>query len=143
MMPKLKELRLACCSRENDSAWQLVKEAFQRDYKEFVNLSSSDVDEGSASSRPWGQDEVNGLPETAASRSPWNVSGRFPHEEQEDAYRFGYAAYHHFGGREEWNAETEAHLRQNWGDEDDWQTHRLAVRHGWFYAKDQARFLSR
>lgn len=133
------ELRMTCCSHQDDPAWQLVSEAFRRDWKRFADISS-----GESAHRHCPPNNVtenfSDEPVIRTSNGPDTIEPvAFRNEKQEEAYRFGYAAYRHFCGGEEWNSETEAILRQNWGDEEDWQAHRLAIRHGWLFAKDQAR----
>lgn len=48
-------------------------------------------------------------------------------EKDEQAYRYGYAAYRHWG--DDWNDETESSMRKEWGEED-WPANREAIRRG-------------
>jgi hypothetical protein len=120
-------------TRDDDSAWERVKEAFRRDWKQTKHDFGGDEPD-------LNQDVDDTVAQATGSRRipPTNVPNceeDVYNEHHEPAYRYGYAAYRHHGSRSDWNAETEAMLRRDWGDESDWPEVRPAIRRGWYYAK--------
>jgi hypothetical protein len=53
----------------------------------------------------------------------------------EPAYRYGFAASRHYGAKSDWNDQTEAQLRKEWGSETEWEQRREAIRRGWTFGK--------
>jgi hypothetical protein len=47
-------------------------------------------------------------------------------------------SYRHHGMNRDWDAEMESKLRNDWGDDTDWQQHRAAVRRGWLFGKNES-----
>jgi len=137
-MSAIREFRPSWYTDEDDNAWQRVKAAFRRDWRQTKH------DFGGK--EPDLKQNVNDTIAQASGSKPI-PSGNTPNrtDEMDDpynatnevAYRFGYAAYRHHGAGCEWDTDLETRLRKDWKNDADWQKHRAAVRHGWFYAKKQ------
>jgi len=125
-------------SPEDDTAWQRVKHAFQRDWQQTKHdLGGEEPDLGQSASDTVAQ--ATGSKPIPSNSIPVTVTGDeyddVFDENDETAYRYGFAAYRHLGG--EWNTATIERLRKDWGDDADWEQNCAAVRQGWFYAKNQ------
>ena len=123
---------------EDDSAWERVKTAFRRDWKQTkhdfgadepnLNQQVGDTISQAAGSKPIPQDNV-------PTPHPEEIDEDVYREVDEPAYSYGYAAFRHFGNECEWCEETETRLRNDWSDKADWESRRRSVRRGWEYAK--------
>jgi len=118
--------------KDYDSAWERVKKAFRRDWKQTKH------DFGGKE-----PDLKQGLTDTvkqAAGKEPIPPANEPNYEEAEPAYRFGYGARQHYGEQyPAWNARLEDQLRQDWSagrTADDWNRYRTSVRQGWDYTDD-------
>jgi hypothetical protein len=131
----IKRPRPSWYTRDDDSAWDRVKEAFRRDWQQTKHDFggdepdlNQDVDDTVAQAT--GANAIPPAnvpsPEPKQADEPYNAS-------HEPAYRYGYAAYRHYGHAGDWNAEREAMFEKDWGEE--WSDVRPAIRRGWFYAK--------
>jgi len=128
-------------TREDESAWERVKEAFRRDWRQTKhdfggNEPNLNQQVGDTISQATGSKPIPSkyTPTPKATDEPQDMYD----EHDEDAYRYGYAAFRHHGATCEWNAETESKLGNEWGDATDWPQHRQAVKRGWFFAKNQS-----
>jgi hypothetical protein len=114
-------------TREHDSAWERVKEAFQRDWEQTKHDFGGD--------EPDLDQDVDDTVGQAVGSRPIPPPGQPNFSEYEDAFRFGYGAQQHYGSRySEWNEDLERELRRDFGDSD-WDRCRPAIRHGWDYDK--------
>ena len=111
-------------SEEHESAWERVKAAFRRDWQQTKHDFGGDAPN-------LNQDVPDTVGQAAGTRPipPENVSN---FEDNEPAYRFGYAAHrYHRTGFPEWNTELEQRLQADWGT--DYDRYRTAIRQGWDY----------
>jgi hypothetical protein len=112
-------------SKEYDSAWQRVKQAFRRDWEQTKHDFG-----GKAADLNQNVDDTVGQ---AAGSRPIPPAGEPNFEEYEPAFRFGYGARKHYGSRyPTWNESLEKELRTEFGDED-WKRNEPAIRRGWDY----------
>ena len=124
-------------SDEDDTAWTRIKAAFQRDWQQTKHDFGSDEpdldqDLGDTVSQAIGDSPIP--PENVKTPPHANAVSDDYLEDDEPAYRYGYAASRHYQDRE-WCPETEAILKSDWGDQTDWQRHSNAVRRGWTYGR--------
>ena len=125
---------------EDDTAWSKIKAAFRRDWQQTkhdfggkepnLNQQVGDTVSQAAGSKPI---PPGNMPTPHASKTSESRVIDEYREEDEPAYRYGYAAYRHLGN--EWNDDTEANLRREWGDETEWERRREAIRRGWTFGK--------
>jgi len=130
-------------THDDDSAWDKVKEAFQRDWRQTkhdfggnepdLNQQVTDTVSQAAGREPIPKGSTPN-PKKASSADTDDVYDA----NHEDAYRYGYAAYRHHGADRDWDAQMESRLRDDWGDEGEWQQHRAAVRRGWMFGKNES-----
>lgn len=123
---------------EDDSAWEKVKAAFRRDWTQTkhdfgadepdLNQRAADTVRQAAGSKAIPPDRVK-TPHADDRRSEIYL------DDEEPAYRYGYAASRHFD--QGWDEGLEGTLRDDWGDESAWERHRHAVRRGYLYGKNQ------
>jgi len=116
-------------SQEYDTAWDRVKAAVQRDWdqtKHDFGGHEPDTKQGAG-------DTVA----QAAGKESIPPRGVPTYEEVESAYRFGYGARRHYGGRfTTWNADLETQLAQDWettypNESEAWARYQPVVRRGW------------
>jgi len=139
-MATLQQPRPAWYSNEDDSAWERIKEAFRRDWRQTkhdfggkepdLNQQVGDTVSQATGSKP--------IPAANAKTPHPAPASEAYSEADEPAYRFGYAAYRHYGKRSDWGDATEAQLESDWGDKADWQRRRAAVQRGWLYGKSRS-----
>ena len=123
---------------EDDTAWGKVKAAFQRDWIQTkhdfggnepnLNQQVGDTISQAAGSKP--------VP-PANSKTPHSADGKLDayNDDDEAAYRYGYAASRHF--ESDWDGAAESELQSDW-DESEWERRREAIRHGWAYGKEES-----
>ncbi|WP_063710440.1 hypothetical protein [Schlesneria paludicola] len=123
---------------EDDSAWSKVQAAFRRDWKQTkhdfggnepnLNQQVGDTISQAAGSKP--------IPPGNA-KTPHSNDGKLDayNDDDEPAYRYGYAASRHFNS--EWDDKTEAALRKDFGDSTEWERRQAAIRRGWAYGKNK------
>ncbi len=123
---------------EDDSAWEKIKAAFQRDWKQTKHDFGGDQPD-------LNQHVGDTISQAAGSQPipPGNVPTRSDAADEYDAadepaYRYGYAASRYYADRPEWNDEFETVLQQDWQDQDEWQRRRQAVRRGFMYGRTQS-----
>lgn len=134
-MATMQRMRPAWYTPEDDSAWERVKAAFQRDWeqtKHDFGAKSPDLDQqvGDTVSQAAGSKPIP--PDNMPTPHPEDSAYR---DADEPAYKYGYAAYRHFGNQFDWSDDVEMRLQNDWDDERDWELNRHAVRRGWDYAK--------
>lgn len=124
---------------EDDTAWAKVKAAFQRDWKQTkhdlggnepnLNQQVGDTISQAAGSSP--------IP-PGNTKTPHSDDGMLDayNDDDEPAYRYGYAASRHF--ESDWDDQTETTLRDDFGDASEWEKRRDAIRRGWVYGKDKS-----
>jgi hypothetical protein len=116
-------------SKDNDSAWDNVKEAFRRDWDQTKHDFGGNPPDLK-------QDVPDTVKQAAGKQTipPPNVPN---FEEQEPAFRFGYGARQHYGkDYPTWDNRLERTLQKDWspsGDEDNWNRYSKAVRRGYEY----------
>jgi len=130
--------RPAWYTAEDDTAWGKIKAAFRRDWTQTkhdlganepnLNQQVGDTVSQAAGSKP--------VPPGNA-KTPHTKDGQLEsyNDDDEPAYRYGYAASRHF--ESDWDDATEASLQEDW-DETEWQRRRAAIRRGWSYGKDES-----
>lgn len=128
-------------SSEDDTAWEKVKAAFRRDWQQTkhdfggntpnLNQQLTDTVSQAAGSKP--------IP-PANVKTPHSADNKLDAytENDEPAYRYGYAASRHYGMERDWDDQTEKQLRKDWGDETEWERRRNAIRRGWVFGKNEA-----
>lgn len=125
-------------SRDYDSTWDRVKEAFRRDWEQTKH------DFGSSRARDLDQDVDDTLKQAVGVQSPPaanqpNIEDDEDFEFYEPAYRFGYGARRHYGSQySTWNDDLEGRLRMDWDNSYrdqgyDWDRYRSHIRRGWDY----------
>ena len=116
-------------NKDNDSAWDNVKEAFQRDWDQTKH------DFGGH--RPDLKQDVPDTVKQAAGKQaiPPPLQPNFA--EHEPAFRFGYGARQHYGKEfPTWDNRLELKLQRDWSpanDADNWNRYSEAIRHGYDY----------
>lgn len=128
-------------SQEDDTAWERIKGAFQRDWqqtKHDLGGNEPDLDQqvGDTVSQAIGTESIP--PANSKTPHPNRASSDEYNEADESAYRYGYAASRHYGLDRDWDDETESTLRREWGDENDWERTRAAIRRGWNYSRSES-----
>ncbi len=120
-------------NNENDSAWERVKAAFQRDWDQTKH------DFGGK--QPNTNQDVDDTVKQAAGSQPIPPRGQPTYEEVEDAHRFGYGARSQYGGSyKAWDGRLETQLKRDWQDtysDRDWANYKDEIRRGWDYEDDQ------
>lgn len=139
-MTAMNETRPSWYTRDDDTAWERVKAAFRRDWRQTkhdfggkqpdLKQDAGDTVAQATGSKPI---PLGNMPNGKADEN-WKEGYR---EEEEPAYRYGYAAFRHHGMSRDWDADTEEMLSSDYPDQAEWERHRQAVRRGWYYAKNQ------
>lgn len=137
-MTTLNEVRPAWYTKDDDSAWERIKAAFRRDWQQTkhdfggdepdLNQQVGDTVSQATGSKP--------IPPANTKTQHVDETGNVYTENDEPAYKYGYAAYRHFGNECDWCDDTESRLRSDWADDEDWARRRCAVKRGWQYAHD-------
>jgi hypothetical protein len=140
-MTTTQKTRPAWYTAEDDTAWAKVKAAFQRDWTQTkhdfggnepnLNQQVGDTVSQATGSKP--------IPPGNA-KTPHTKDGHLDayNDDDEPAYRYGYAASRHYKTDGTWNEQTEANLRKEWGDDTEWERRRDAIRRGWAYGHKQS-----
>lgn len=125
-------------SAEDDTAWGKVKAAFRRDWQQTehdfgakvpnLNQQVGDTVSQATGSKPIPPGNVP---------TPHPASPSTYRDEDEPAYRYGYAAYRHYGNAADLEQDTwtdrEAEFEREWQDKNEWERRKEAVRRGWTY----------
>lgn len=132
-------VRPAWYSDEDDTAWSKIKAAFQRDWTQTKhdfggNEPNLDQQVGDTISQAAGSKPIP----PGNAKTPHNKTGHLDayNEEDEPAYRYGYAASRHYSDRE-WDDATEEEMQTEWGDKSEWERRREAIRRGWLYGRNE------
>lgn len=125
-------------TKEDETSWSKVKEAFRRDWQQTKHdFGSGDPDlnqqVGDTVAQATGSKPVP-PPNVKTPHNTNTASVSEYRDSDESAYRYGYAAYNHYGDRLTAD-QAEETLRKEWGDEADWERNREAVAHGWSYGQ--------
>lgn len=118
---------------DNDSAWERVKAAFRRDWEQTKN----DVGAGG---KDLNQDVDDTVGQMAGSR-PIPPENQPNFDENEDAFRYGYAARQHYGRKyKTWDVDLENEIRRDWDEmaPEEYERRRSAIRKGWSYDDSSA-----
>jgi hypothetical protein len=134
-------------TKEDDSAWERVKAAFRRDWRQTkhdfggnepdLNQQVGDTVSQASGSESIPPANVRNSRPVKSDTEFHNGATEIYNEDDEPAYQYGYAAYRHYGNGSEWDDDTENLLRDEWGDESAWERKRQAVRRGWTFGKNQ------
>ncbi len=111
-------------TKDHDSAWGRVKEAFRRDWKQTKHdLKGQEPD--------LKQDVPDTVGQALGSR-PIPPPGQPNTDAEERAHRFGYGAHQHYGARyTAWNDDLEDELKHDW--DGGWDESRESIHRGWDY----------
>jgi hypothetical protein len=116
-------------NKELDSAWEMVKAAFKRDWDQ----TKHDV----GGNEPNTRQHVGDTVKQAAGKEAIPPRGVPTYEQTEDAYRFGFGARSQYGKKyPAWNKPLETELEKDWRetyDDRDWFRYRQSIRRGWDY----------
>jgi hypothetical protein len=116
-------------TKENDSAWERVKEAFKRDWDQTKH------DMGGR--QPDTAQNVNDTVKQASGNQPIPPRGEPVYEKAEPAYRFGYGARAYYGNRfSTWDDKLETELQRDWrstNPQGNWDEDVEYIRQGWEY----------
>lgn len=111
-------------SEKHDSAWERVKAAFKRDWDQTKH------DFGGK--RPDTDQDVDNTVKQAAGEEPIPPRGQPTYEDYEHAVRFGHGARTEYREKyPQWNSQVESQLKEDWGDESDWDETLPYIRRGW------------
>jgi len=116
-------------TKDNDSAWERVKEAFKRDWDQTKH------DFGGK--QPDTAQNVNNTVKQASGTEPMPPRGTPAYEKIEPAYRFGYGAKSFYRQKHpKWDANLEAQLQRDWKasyPDAKWDEEVVYIRQGWEY----------
>jgi hypothetical protein len=119
-------------TKDNDSAWERVKEAFKRDWDQ------SKHDFGGR--QPETAQNVNDTVKQASGNQPIPPRGTPVYEKAEPAYRFGYGARSFYRQKHpQWDANLEAELQRDWKasyPQGNWNEDVEYIRQGWEHDED-------
>jgi len=113
-------------SKDHDSAWDKVKDAFQRDWDQTKHDVGAD--------KPDLNQDVSDTVKQAAGKQSIPPSTVPNFEQQEPAFRFGYGAHRQYGSKyPKWDDDLERVLVNDWPKDNSWSRHSSAVRRGYEY----------
>lgn len=148
-MTTIQHARPTWYSHEDDTAWERVKAAFSRDWQQTkhdfgghepdLNQQVSDTISQASGSESIPPTNVPNPPNNnrPITRQIADMDDDVYTEDDDLGYRYGYAAYRHYGNRCDWNYDTESKLQRDWGNDAEWGHYREDVRRGWFFAKNE------
>jgi len=111
-------------SKDNDTGWEKVKEAFRRDWKQ------TEHDFGGSS--PDLNQDVPDTVKQASGKEHIPPPGQPNFEEYEPALRYGFGARQYYGKQyPAWDGQLEQTLQKDWSSPADWTRYRKAVRQGY------------
>lgn len=114
-------------NKDNDSAWDNVKEAFHRDWKQTKHDLGGNA--------PDLKQDVPDTVKQAAGKQTIPPANQPNFEEHEPAFRFGYGARQHYGKDfPTWNNRLESTLQKDWSlsaDQANWNRYSKSIRHGY------------
>ncbi|HEX3797585.1 MAG TPA: hypothetical protein VH413_02695 [Verrucomicrobiae bacterium] len=116
-------------TKDNDSSWDRVKAAFERDWDQTKH------DMGGK--QPNTNQQVKDTVKQASGKEAIPPRGTPVYEEVEPAYRFGYGARAHYGKKySKWNSDLEKELKRDWSNtykDRSWETDAEYIQSGWDY----------
>ena len=94
-------------TKDNDSAWERTKAAFQRDWDQTKHDFGGD--------EPDTDQQLSDTVKQASGKEAIPARGNPTFDKAEPAYRFGYGARSYYGKKyPEWNSQLESELRRDW-----------------------------
>jgi hypothetical protein len=121
-------------TKDNDSGWDRVKEAFKRDWDQTKH------DFGGK--QPDTAQNVNDTVKQASGNQPIPPRGVPVYEKAESAYRFGYGAKTYYQQKyPKWDTKLETELQRDWKasyPQGIWDEDVVYIRRGWDYDDDAA-----
>ena len=116
-------------TRDNDSAWDRVKEAFKRDWDQTKHdLGGREPDTAQ---------NISNTVKQASGKEPIPPRGFPAYEKIEPAYRFGHGARSYYRQKHpKWDTNLEAQLKQDWQasyPDENWDEYVIYIRRGWYY----------
>ncbi|HXC34758.1 MAG TPA: hypothetical protein VNV43_02725 [Candidatus Acidoferrales bacterium] len=119
-------------TKDNDSAWDRIKEAFKRDWDQ----TRHDLGGKQPDTAP----NVNNTVEQASGNQPIPPRGTPVYEDAGSAFRFGYGARSFYRQKyPQWDASLEAELRREWKascPQGNWREDVECIREAWEYNVD-------
>lgn len=118
-------------TKENDSAWNHVKEAMKRDWDQTKHDFGGD--------EPDTNQKIGNTLKQARGTETLPPRHQPTYEEVEPAHRFGYGARFIYGDKYPfWDDDLEITLREDWESiaperKQTWMQDRAAIRYGWFF----------
>jgi hypothetical protein len=116
-------------TKDNDSSWDRVKAAFERDWDQ----TKHDL----GGKQPNTNQQVKDTVKQASGKESIPPRGTPVYEEIEPAYRFGYGARSQYGKKySKWNSDLEKELKRDWSNtykDRCWENDAEYVRSGWNY----------
>lgn len=133
--------RPAWYTEEDDTTWGKVKAAFRRDWQQTQHDFGADVANLNQQVGDTVSQATGSKPIPSANVPTPHPSTDTYRDEDEPAYRYGYAAYRHYSTEVDQDAweDSEEFLEQDWPDIAEWERHRNAIRHGWEYGRFERR----
>jgi hypothetical protein len=125
-------------TKDNDSAWDRVKEAMKRDWDQTKHDFGGD--------EPDTNQNIRNTVKQASGTETIPPRHETTYEEWEPAYRFGYGARQKYGTEYDdeldWDDEMESTLKEDWQSiaperKQTWMQDRAAIRYGWDYDADE------
>lgn len=116
-------------TKDNDSGWDRVKAAFQRDWDQTKHDMGAD--------EPETLQNAADTMKQASGKVAIPPRGEPVYEKAEGAYRFGYGAKSYYGKKySDWTPDLENELKRDWRTtypDSDWDEDVRYVRSGWNY----------
>ncbi len=126
---------------EHDSAWGKIKAAFRRDWQQTEHDFGAKVPDlnqnaGDTIAQATGSKPVP--PGNAPTPDSQSTTTAF-RDEDEPAYRYGYAAYRHHAETAQdepgsWE-DAQSTFAREWQDKNEWERNQEAIRRGWNYGR--------
>ena len=124
-------------TKDNDSAWDRVKEAMKRDWDQTKHDFGGD--------EPDTNQNIRNTVKQASGTETIPPRHETTYENWEPAYRFGYGARQKYGTEYDdldWDDEMESTLKKDWQSiaperKQTWMQDRAAIRYGWDYDADE------
>ena len=119
-------------TKNNDSAWDRVKDAFKRDWDQTKHDMGGN--------EPDTAQNVNDTVKQASGNQPIPPRGVPVYEKAEQAYRFGYGARSQYGKKfPQWNEQLATELQRDWRDSNpqgNWDEDVDYIQEGWAYEEE-------
>ena len=119
-------------TEDNDTAWERVKKAMQRDWDQTKHDMGGD--------QPDLKQNIGNTTRQASGKETIPPRGKPATADSESAYRFGHGARSKYSEEyPDWDDDLETRLKTDWQAADstrDWKKDRAAIRYGWNYDED-------